>query len=78
MSVAAEPDIYFVKYPVELGKHVPMEILHQAAAIHAQRKGCEMKTFEYHGIIHAGPAPHLGKPEGHDAHLWSALQGGPK
>lgn len=66
-----EPDIFFVKYGVDF--HIDMDLLHQAAAIHCQRAGCAMQTFEYHGTIDAGPRP--GESEGRRAHLWSALQG---
>lgn len=73
MIVGDEPDIYFIPYPVETGRHVPIELLHEAAAIEARRNKCQMKTFEYHGIIEGAPLP--GKTERHRAHLWSALQG---
>lgn len=66
-----EPDIFFVKYGVDF--HINLDLLHIAAKITCERAGCEMKTFEYHGIIEAGPRP--GESEGRRAHLWSALQG---
>lgn len=70
------PDIYFVKFPEHfkfLGQPFEMSLLHEGARFMCEKAGCAMKTFEYHGIIDAGPKP--GQAEGHRAHLWSALQG---
>lgn len=71
-----EPDIYFVKYPTDvlfLGKPIELNILGRAAHHLCQHAGCDMRTFEYHGVVDAGPRP--GEAEGRRAHLWSAMQG---
>lgn len=70
-----EPDIFFVKYPVGLaylGKPIEFHTLTQAAVVLCERAKCDMRTFEYHGVIEAGPRP--GKPEGERSHLWSAME----
>jgi hypothetical protein len=73
-----EPDIYFVKYPVDttllgmFGRPVEFHVL-AAAALHlCEKAGCHPKTFEYHGVIDAGPLP--GQLEGKRTHLWSAVR----
>lgn len=73
MIAGDEPDILFIPYPIKLGRHVPIELLHQAAAEVARQNKCVLKTLEYHGIIEGAPLP--GQTERHRAHLWSALQG---
>ncbi len=70
-----ESDVFVIGYPVDatyLGQPFPFHTQAMAARIICERAGCNMKTFDYEGIVDAAPRP--GETEGKRNHVWSALR----
>lgn len=70
-----EARCYIQPFPASgmvLGTHFKFEQLAQAAYILCERAGCDMKTFDYEGVIEDWINPVTKQRE--RAHFWSALR----
>ena len=70
-----EQRAYIVRYPVGaeyLGHPIEFHFLARAAETLCGLAGCDLKTFDYEGIVEAGPRP--GESAGQRTHVWSALR----